>query len=50
MPQSTKDSNGGKNHAAKDGGRVPARPGGKPEKNPQSPIGAQNKGEKKTTP
>jgi hypothetical protein len=50
MPQSTKDSQGGKNHAAKESGRSAARPADKPEKNPQSPTGAQNKGEKKTTP
>lgn len=50
MPQSTKDSSGGKHHAAKDGGRQAAKPADKPEKNPQPATGAQNKGEKKTTP
>lgn len=50
MPQSTKDSNGGKNHAAKDAGRSAAKPADKASKNPQSPTGPQNKGEKKTTP
>jgi hypothetical protein len=50
MPQSTKDSNGGKSHASKNSGRSSAQPAGKPAKNPQSPTGPQNKGEKKTTP
>ena len=50
MPESTKDSKGGKTHAAKDSGRSAAKPADKASKNPQSPTGAQNKGEKKTTP
>ncbi|MDI1268956.1 MAG: hypothetical protein Q7U63_03225 [Polaromonas sp.] len=50
MPQSSKDNNGGKNHPAKDGGRSAAKPADKAPKNPHSPVGAQNKGEKKTTP
>lgn len=50
MPQSTKDSKGGKSHSTPHSGRSAAQPADKAAKNPQSPIGPQNKGEKKTTP
>lgn len=52
MPQNTKDSNGGKNKPVKN----TATKGGKrtdtaaTERKSVSPAGAQNKGEKKTTP
>jgi hypothetical protein len=52
MPQSTKDSKGGKSHSTKDtgsGGHGSAK-SKKPEgRNPNSPTGS-HKGEKKTTP
>ncbi|HYW57138.1 MAG TPA: hypothetical protein VE934_09260 [Polaromonas sp.] len=52
MPQSSKDSNGGKNHPAKDKntGKGAPRSSTAPERNPNSPTGSHNRGEKKTTP
>ena len=50
MSQNTKDNNGGKSHPTKDTGASGAKKSGKESKNPDSPTGPQNKGEKKTTP
>jgi hypothetical protein len=50
MPQSTKDSAGGKSHPSKSAGSPTG--GGKTEKKSlkDSPTGSQKRGEKKTTP
>ena len=52
MPQNSKDSNGGKTHPVKEtadgGGKKSDK--GTADKNPGSPTGSHNKGEKKTTP
>ena len=52
MPQNTKDNNGGKIHStqktAANGGKSSDQ--GKADKKSTSPVGSQNKGEKKTTP
>jgi hypothetical protein len=50
MPQNTKDSKGGKSHAKTDTSASGAKKTGADSKNPNSPTGPQNKGEKKTTP
>ena len=51
MPQNTKDNKGGKNHPVKDTGAGGKHAGkGKADNKPGSPVGSQNKGEKKTTP
>lgn len=52
MPQNTKDSKGGKNQPVKDtaasGGKRSDK--GAADRKTGSPVGSQNKGEKKTTP
>jgi len=52
MPQNTKDSKGGKNQTVKDtaanGGKRSEK--GAADNKPNSPVGSQNRGEKKTTP
>jgi len=52
MPQNTKDSKGGKNQTVKDtaanGGKRSEK--GTADSKPNSPVGSQNRGEKKTTP
>ena len=52
MPQNTKDSKGGKSHPTQDSGANAGKSSGdgKAEKKSGSPVGSQNKGEKKTTP
>lgn len=52
MPQNTKDSNGGKNKSIKDTAANSAKctDKGSADNKSGSPIGSQNKGEKKTTP
>jgi len=49
MPQSTKDSAGGKTHADKQTGQK-AKAAAKPKKNGTGPTGNTQNGEKKTTP
>ncbi len=52
MPQNTKDSNGGKSHPVKNTGANGGNASGKgrADQKSGSPVGSQNKGEKKTTP
>ena len=52
MPQSTKDSKGGKSHPVKDtaGKGHAAKTKVTEERNPKSPTGPHTHGEKKTTP
>jgi hypothetical protein len=56
MPQNTKDSNGGKNKPTQNTGANGGKHSGKhsdkgsADSKPGSPVGSQNKGEKKTTP
>ena len=52
MPQNTKDSKGGKNKPVKDTGAIAGKrtDKGSSDNKSVSPAGAQNRGEKKTTP
>ncbi|MDO9361259.1 MAG: hypothetical protein Q7T70_19995 [Polaromonas sp.] len=50
MPQSSKDSHGGKSHPDKSSGSAETKKPVDAEKNKTSPTGPMNRGEKKTTP
>ena len=51
MSQNTKDSNGGKAHPVKNtGSSSKSSDKGVADRNPASPAGSHNRGEKKTTP